>query len=251
MRVGRLDPGAVKLRGRERQLIPLARRALLPRALHVEPIAFAPRAGQCAIDIDVDADVGAFRREIVRRHHVVDQRFDERGLIEIEECIAGGCRWRRQAAPALRRRSWVQLPQRRPRPRLSGNRGGRIRPSCAPPLSRLLPGWQSVRLSVLPGKTDWKHSSQSRRAWFGACRSIPRARAGQGASTSGRSKHDRHGFHPLSARPVQTRRVRDLRETLARHHPEQRRRSRRLLDAARGHQQHRVRADLVSEPRGL
>ncbi len=40
--------------------------------------------------IDVDADVGALGRELVGRHHVVDQRLDEGRLLEIEEGVAGG-----------------------------------------------------------------------------------------------------------------------------------------------------------------
>src|SRR6202163_4920423 len=57
MRVGRSDPGTIELRRCQRQLIALARRALLPGSLHIEPIALAPAAGECAIDIDVDAEI--------------------------------------------------------------------------------------------------------------------------------------------------------------------------------------------------
>src|ERR1700704_790059 len=89
MRVGRSDSGAIKLRRRQRQLVPLARRALLPGALHIEPIALAPTAPERALDIDVDAEIGALWANLVGRDHVIDQRLDEGGLIEIEEGIAG------------------------------------------------------------------------------------------------------------------------------------------------------------------
>src|SRR5262249_3090200 len=87
VRVGRLDAGAVELRRRQRQLVALARHAELPRPLQVEAVALAPGAGERAVDIDVDADVGALGAELVRRHHVVDQRLDEGGLVEIEERV--------------------------------------------------------------------------------------------------------------------------------------------------------------------
>src|SRR5260370_26369509 len=92
MRVGRSDPGATELRRRQRQLIALARRALLPGPLHIEAIALAPTARERAIDIDVDAEIGALWADLVGRDHVIDQRLDEGGLIEIEEGISGGFR---------------------------------------------------------------------------------------------------------------------------------------------------------------
>ena len=97
MGVGGLDAGAIELRRRERQLVALARHALLPRPLHVEAVAVAPGAGERAVDVDVDADVGALGGELVGGHHVVDQRLDERRLLEIEERVArtgGWCRGR-------------------------------------------------------------------------------------------------------------------------------------------------------------
>ena len=87
--VGRLDTGAVKLRGRQRQLVALVRRAALPRSLHIETVALAPAAGERPINVDVEADVGALRRQLIGRDHVVDQRLDESRLFEVEECIAG------------------------------------------------------------------------------------------------------------------------------------------------------------------
>ena len=53
MRVGRGDAGPVKLRRRQRQLVALARRALLPGSLHIEPVALAPAAGERAIDVEL------------------------------------------------------------------------------------------------------------------------------------------------------------------------------------------------------
>src|SRR5882757_4695264 len=58
MRVGRLDAGTIELRGRQRQLKTLARGALLPGALHVQALTLAPGAGECAIDVNIDAEVG-------------------------------------------------------------------------------------------------------------------------------------------------------------------------------------------------
>src|ERR1700722_1830079 len=49
-RVGGRDAGAIELRGRERQLVALARHARVPRPLHVETIALAPGAGERAVD---------------------------------------------------------------------------------------------------------------------------------------------------------------------------------------------------------
>src|SRR5262245_16829910 len=92
VRVGGGDAGAIELCWRQRQLIALARLALLPGALHVEAVALAPGAREGTVDIDVDADVGALRAELVSRHHVVDQRLDEGDFLEIEELVGGG--WR-------------------------------------------------------------------------------------------------------------------------------------------------------------
>ncbi len=88
MRVGRRDPGAIELRRRQRQLIALAGHAKLPWPLHIEAIAFAPGACQRAIDVDIDADVGALGRVFIGRDHVVDQRLDECGLFIMQELIA-------------------------------------------------------------------------------------------------------------------------------------------------------------------
>ncbi len=107
MGVGGLDAGAIELRGRERQLVALARHALLPRPLHVEAVAVAPGARERAVDEDVDADVGALGAELVGRHHVVDQRLDERRFLEIEERVAGTgwCRGRCGGGGLLRLRT--------------------------------------------------------------------------------------------------------------------------------------------------
>jgi hypothetical protein len=83
-RIGGGDAGAVELGGGERELVALARHALLPRALHVEAVALAPAAGERAIDIGVEAELGALRRVRVGRDHVIDQRLDEGRLVGIE-----------------------------------------------------------------------------------------------------------------------------------------------------------------------
>src|SRR5215831_12246852 len=93
MGIGRCDAGAIELRGRERQLVALARHAHLPRPLHIEPLALAPGACERAVDVDVDADLGAFGRELVGWHHVIDQRLDESSLVEVQELVALGRRW--------------------------------------------------------------------------------------------------------------------------------------------------------------
>src|SRR6516165_7091431 len=93
MGIGRCDAGAIELRGRERQLVALARHAHLPRPLHIEPLALAPGACERAVDVDVDADLGAFGCELVRWHHVIDQRLDESSLVEVQELVALGRRW--------------------------------------------------------------------------------------------------------------------------------------------------------------
>ena len=92
MGVGGFDAGAIKLGRCQRQLIALARRALFPRPLHIKAVALAPAAGERAVDVDVDAEIGAFRADLVGRDHVIDQGLDEGGFIEIEEFIAGGLR---------------------------------------------------------------------------------------------------------------------------------------------------------------
>src|SRR5436190_1120317 len=61
--IGGGDAGAIELRRCERQLIALLRRARFPRPLHVEPLALAPATSERAIDIDGDAELGAFRRQ--------------------------------------------------------------------------------------------------------------------------------------------------------------------------------------------
>src|SRR6202790_5741841 len=100
MRVGGLDAGAIKLRRRQRQLVALARSALPPRTLHVEALTLAPGAGEGAIDVNIDAEVGALRADLIGGHHVIHQGLDEGGLIEIEKGVSGGFRsggyrWRR------------------------------------------------------------------------------------------------------------------------------------------------------------
>src|SRR6516225_2357471 len=86
------DAGAIELRGRERQLVTLARHAYLPRPLHIEPLALAPGARERAVNVDVDADLGAFGRELVGWHHVIDQRLDESRLVKVQELVALGRR---------------------------------------------------------------------------------------------------------------------------------------------------------------
>src|SRR5260221_12926444 len=65
MRVGGLDAGAIKLRRRQRQLVALARGPLPPRTLHIEALALAPGAGKGAIDVDIDAEIGALRADLI------------------------------------------------------------------------------------------------------------------------------------------------------------------------------------------
>src|SRR5262249_55056064 len=88
--IGRCDPGTIELRRRERQLIALARQAYLPRPLHIEPLALAPGARERAVDVDVDADLGAFGRELVGWHHLIDQRLCESRLVEVKDLVALG-----------------------------------------------------------------------------------------------------------------------------------------------------------------
>src|ERR1700682_1604707 len=90
MRVGGLDAGAIKLRRRQRQLVALARSALPPRTLHVEALTLAPGAGKGAIDVDIDAEIGPLRADLIGGHHVIHQALDEGSLIEIEKGVSGG-----------------------------------------------------------------------------------------------------------------------------------------------------------------
>src|SRR5215471_14032348 len=92
VRIGRRDAGAIEVGRRKRQLVALVRHALPPRTLHVQAVALTPGAGERAVDVDVDAEVGAFGAELVGRHHVVDQRLDEGGLVGVEEFV-GDYRW--------------------------------------------------------------------------------------------------------------------------------------------------------------
>src|SRR6266478_7526770 len=103
MRLGGLDSGAIKLRRRQRQLVALARSALPPRTLHVEALTLAPGAGKGAIDVDIDAEIGALRADLIGGHHVIHQALDKGSLIEIEEGVSGGL-WRNGGC---RGRSWL------------------------------------------------------------------------------------------------------------------------------------------------
>src|SRR5262249_60095280 len=120
MGIGRCDAGAIELRRRKRQLIALARQAYLPRPLHIEPLALAPGAAERAVYVDVDADLGAFGRELVGWHHVIDQRLDESRLVEVQELVALG---RRLSGGLLRLRA-------------RGRNGGVGGASAAPPPPR-------------------------------------------------------------------------------------------------------------------
>src|SRR5262249_25621070 len=145
MGIGRCDAGAIELRRRKRQLIALARQAYLPRPLHIEPLALAPGAAERAVDVDVDADLGAFRRELVGWHHVIDQRLDESRLVEVQELVALG---RRLGGGLLRLRA------------RSRNGGGGGRCGCTPCHRRFLgitPARTLIRHVFLPasGSTSW------------------------------------------------------------------------------------------------
>src|SRR5713226_9587563 len=105
MRVGGLDAGAIKLRRRQRQLVALTRGPLPPRTLHVEALALAPGAGKGAIDVDVDAKIGALRADLIGGHHVIHETLDKGSLIEIEEGVSGGLR----RNGGCRRRSCLSL----------------------------------------------------------------------------------------------------------------------------------------------
>src|SRR5262249_24337033 len=139
VRVGGRDPLAVELRRRERQLVALLWRGLLPRALHVEPVALSPGGGARAVDIDVDAEIGALGRELVGRHHVVDQRLDEGGLLEVEERVAlgGRCGSRLLRLRALRQRD-------------GGGRGGGGRAADHGALQEVAPRQALVTHAILP-----------------------------------------------------------------------------------------------------
>src|SRR5260370_23611234 len=105
MRVGGLDAGEIKLRRRQRQLVALARSALPPRTLHVEAFTLAPGAGKGAIDVDVDAEIGALRADLIGGHHVIHATLEKSSLIEIEGGVSRGLR--RNGGP--RRRHGVTL----------------------------------------------------------------------------------------------------------------------------------------------
>src|SRR5262249_58819129 len=62
----------------------------LPRPLHIEPLALAPGARERAVDVNVDADLGAFGSELVGWHHVINQRLDESRLVKVQELVALG-----------------------------------------------------------------------------------------------------------------------------------------------------------------
>jgi len=49
-------------------------------------------AGQGAIDVDGDPEIGSLGRKLIGRHHVIDERFDKSCLVEIEELISGDVR---------------------------------------------------------------------------------------------------------------------------------------------------------------
>ena len=81
--------GAIERGRRERQLVALVGRALAPGSLHIEAVAFAPRAGERAVDERGDADVGAAAGELVVRDHVVDHGLDEFSLGRLEIGVPG------------------------------------------------------------------------------------------------------------------------------------------------------------------
>jgi len=56
--------------------------------LLVHAIAFAPGASERAVDVDIEAQVGALGRVLVRRHHVIDQRFDECCFLRVQVDVA-------------------------------------------------------------------------------------------------------------------------------------------------------------------
>src|SRR5260370_30399287 len=67
VRVGRRDAGAIELRGREGKLIALVSRALLPRPLHVDPLALAPGAGDPPAALDPQPHTRPFPRQPLHR----------------------------------------------------------------------------------------------------------------------------------------------------------------------------------------
>src|ERR1700730_6889700 len=105
MRVGGPDAGAIKPRRRQRQLVALARSALPPRTLHIEALTLAPGAGKGAIDVDIDAEIGALRAHLIGGHHVIDRVREKGTLTEMEKGVAGGL-WRNGGC---RGRSWLSL----------------------------------------------------------------------------------------------------------------------------------------------
>src|SRR5262249_5249803 len=107
------DRGAVERGRRQRQLIALVGRALAPQALHIKPVALARGAGGRAVDINGDANLGAARRQLVGRDHVIDHRLDERHLLRLEIDIAGGLRRSGRWLCGLRRRLCARWHGRR------------------------------------------------------------------------------------------------------------------------------------------
>jgi hypothetical protein len=51
---------------------------------------FAPGARERAVNVDIDADLGAFWRELVGWQNVIDQRLDESRLVKVQELVALG-----------------------------------------------------------------------------------------------------------------------------------------------------------------
>src|SRR5262245_51150594 len=99
-RIGGHNSGAIEIGRRKRKLIALARHAIPPRTLQVEALAFAPPSCERAVDVNVDAEVGALRRQCVGWHHVVDQRLDKSLLLEIEISV-GRTRGRQRGCSLL------------------------------------------------------------------------------------------------------------------------------------------------------
>src|SRR4029077_17706240 len=50
--------------------------------------ALAPGPSECAIDVNVDAEIGPLRANLVGRDHVIHQRLNECCLVKIEEFIS-------------------------------------------------------------------------------------------------------------------------------------------------------------------
>src|SRR3569832_1294863 len=89
VRVGGRNACAIQLGWCQWQLVALRRGAQLPRPLHIKTVALAPAAGQRAVDIDIDAEIGAFRADFVVGYHVIDQRLDEGRFVEIKKGVSG------------------------------------------------------------------------------------------------------------------------------------------------------------------